>query len=783
MTAIRVYQFALFGRQNAGKTTFVAALAAPHAAAAGVSVVWRGGSADNPRPPGPEAEWDPEDPATQRYRGAGWVGAAAAALRAGAVPPANPASLHPLRVRYDLSAGGTTYPVEVTDYSGELIDPAVSGDALAAQLRRQLRGLDGVLVLAEAPRPGGAAGLADDLHRLLQAFAILRKDDTGAGLPAGCAVALVVNKFDRRPAGQTAGDFLAGADGATHRRLRDGLTTRNPSDACVFAASAFGASLSSGAGEVPAAGRPLPSVGLEEPFLWAAGRAMRRDAARDLAKIETAAAAARFWRVDHPVTGRARELRADVARMGEAYPPDYPEHATAAAALGRVRWASLRQGITLAVTLLVVLLVGWTVATGLADQRRYLAHEPTLRSPAAADQASLAAAEDWLSGYTARNDLWAPASRLTLTKRRALEHLDAVAAELTSARADVVNVAALNDWDDRLKAVKEEAAVTTLKTEAGSLPARPGRPVTLARQQEFLLRCNGKLAEISDGNNRTKRERDYYRCFNGYQFSDAVAVLSQPGVSAELAAKLRAHFAQETPPILVKLAENAVRDKDARPGCREKLRDCRRKPVADLLATEDLLAIDDMVARLNVADDRHLYAGVVRDRTADACRAYLGTSPLPQPKMKSRVEMYLHHLAAAAAPVEGTVTLTRLEWGSDGWKREDDNQVTVWLNRGGEAAIDVRSVESARGESSQNVAEFKLGGRLDDPVHLRTKVSCQSGNFVFSNRSQGGGEVDTTLRDLLKGVELKLDRFGNRAYFQLTGGRPPEEPLLPQYLE
>lgn len=149
--------------------------------------------------------------------------------------------------------------------------------------------------------------------------------------------------------------------------------------------------------------------------------------------------------------------------------------------------------------------------------------------------------------------------------------------------------------------------------------------------------------------------------------------------------------------------------------------------------------------------------------------------------MKAPVEDFLKYLDGQSAPLAGTVTLTRLEWGADGWESEADNQVTVWVDRAGEPAVDIRGVASAKGQAAENVADLPRAGRLDEPVHLRVKVWCYTGNFWVNDRSQGEGEADTTLRGLLEGIEVPLDRYDNRAYFRLTGGQPPAEPPLPAY--
>jgi hypothetical protein len=207
----RVLRFALYGLANAGKTCILAALATSHTATAGLSVVWRSTASDTPRPEGPEESWSADDPAVARYRGAEWLRESIRALDAGTNPPPNP-NREPYRFRFDFRDGGFDCPIELFDYSGELLDPDVSADRLAVRLRDHLRDCDGLLVLAEVPRPDGSVERAGELNKLAVAFALLREEGS-AGLADSAVVALVVNKWDRRgdradPAALE--DFLAG---------------------------------------------------------------------------------------------------------------------------------------------------------------------------------------------------------------------------------------------------------------------------------------------------------------------------------------------------------------------------------------------------------------------------------------------------------------------------------------------------------------------------------------------------------------------------------------------
>ena len=101
-------------------------------------------------------------------------------FESGLVPTSNRGQTRPLRFAFWLtSPEHGTVCVELIDYSGELIDPDLTHDQMAAGLRRHMREMDGFLVLAEAPcSQGSPEALCDEVQRLVQAFGALGRRST-----------------------------------------------------------------------------------------------------------------------------------------------------------------------------------------------------------------------------------------------------------------------------------------------------------------------------------------------------------------------------------------------------------------------------------------------------------------------------------------------------------------------------------------------------------------------------------------------------------------------------
>ncbi len=299
----KVYRFALYGRSAAGKTCLLAALNLsplfPHPA--GYTCCRLSQLPGVLRPAGEPASWDlRSNPVAAFYSGSEKLAEAEDALRQGNIPPGTDKQ-PPYLMLYEFTCPRRgTIRVEVIDYAGELTDPQLTNEDLAILLRKHLKRMDGIIILAEAPRPGEEqAELPRELRKLQESFAMLQGELRQGGR-WNAPVALVINKWDRRGKLRATpeereieiDEFLnpppasAQQTPPPHRFLANallGLVTEG--NFKVFAASAFGASRiesvddpaeASGATgrskELPARPTPFASYGLEDPFVWVARR-------------------------------------------------------------------------------------------------------------------------------------------------------------------------------------------------------------------------------------------------------------------------------------------------------------------------------------------------------------------------------------------------------------------------------------------------------------------------------------------------------------------------------
>ncbi len=783
--AARVLRFALYGPANAGKTCILAALAMPHAATPGLSAVWRGSASDTPRPEGPEESWSPDDPAVARYRGAVWLRESIRALDAGTNPPPNP-NREPFRFRFDFRAEGFEYPVELFDYSGELLDPNVSADRLSARLRDHLRGCDGLLVLAEAPRPDEPTARAGELHELTMAFALLR-DEGNAGLAGDVAIALVVNKWDRRgdrADAATLDAFLAEDRAESHRRLRDALRTRNPDNFGIFATSAFGKSDAAAPGDRPPAERPLPSFGLEEPFLWAARRTLAQSADRELAAVRAESDRFRWWKILQPFTGRRSRLRKAVEHLRRDYPDDFPHSAAARQAYAGTRPAIPRQLAALA----VAVFFAWGTATAVVDLIRYTRHRPALDGNEGVALANLELADRWLSAYRERHLLWSPFSPLVLSRSGAEAKAPSLSDRVEAARCRSVADTAFRDrlaaWTETLDGAHSLESLANL---LGQTHGEPRDAVSDDLRVEFG-RFRGQLEEkyqkAKEQADLTDAEVRYYDQIKEGRIVEAAATLAalanRPDAGQQRGILVR-NFRKRTVEIFERQLQDCRNSQNtgdwtkAGNGMDSAMKDER---VRSLLSPENLQSIESTWRDFQVANDRRLYESVrnPRKKPEEACDDYLNEKWSTR-SMHKFVTDYRAYLLKLKGPLEVAVVLQRIDFGGEGWDSAK-NRVKVYANN--ELLLDKDDVTSRKGESTHDVGAFTITVMRSDPIAIRVEIDCMSGNFVFSNRSQGSGSAEWTIDDLHKKIrEIDLMRFGNRAAFTLRG--LPKAPDLPDY--
>ena len=428
------YRIALYGRRNSGKSCILAALGlginrTPHPEQ--LACVWVNDSTTIPIPPGGRdwqptdpipADWDLTDPAITRHLGRVWMETEGIPkLRKGEVPRPTPTLVEPFRFIFDFSdADGRGFRVEILDYSGELVSAEGSDDLFAKKLRGHLESMDGILILAEAPRRGEELGAHnevvnidfdvtaraarlgkelqtqyEELNKLIQAFTLLAEERRGKRIPA-FPVALIFNKWDRqtklqiysRAASEVELDiYLRRTPPPPQVGLLNVLRTVSSStkehpNCRSFALSAFGRARSEtrtvedvevviDVPVVPAEKSPLESFGMEDPFVWICERADKIEADR----LVKGVSGLRYWNIPQLLRLEVPRLRASLGRFAERFPERAPERETVQR-LGERASQVFRQQIGFAVSV-GVLLFGMSVNAGYLayDSMTYLPHE------------------------------------------------------------------------------------------------------------------------------------------------------------------------------------------------------------------------------------------------------------------------------------------------------------------------------------------------------------------------------------------------------------------------
>ncbi|MBU0484326.1 MAG: hypothetical protein KKB30_07415 [Proteobacteria bacterium] len=404
----KIYRFAVYGRASSGKTCILAALAMKCIAnPRKLTSTWILDPSYIKKPVGDPEDWDPQDPAVAYHLGREWLEKSIFLLSRNQLPPPNPNRAAPLRYLYHFTTPEhITYHIELIDYSGELIDPAISDDEMVLRLHDHINSMDGILVLAEAPRPGrDPQPLSNELHKLEQAFVIL-KGTNNEGPILNVPVALLINKWDRISTIDHANflneqkkldEFLAGTPEPPHlsliNTLRNSVTAKNFH---VFPVSAFGeyeftATADTGAIERPKQINPLKSFGLEDGFVWAANRRDEIDLSRYEEEVSRRASIC-LWKSKSiiPAWGLLKTSKELFLR----FPAHSPERIRVKSATRKISLAVYLQTICFTIMLLLLPLSGEMLHDGF----RYRSVLVSENNPQATNE-KLLIGEEWLEAY------------------------------------------------------------------------------------------------------------------------------------------------------------------------------------------------------------------------------------------------------------------------------------------------------------------------------------------------------------------------------------------------
>lgn len=835
--AQKAYRFAVYGRAASGKTCILAALAMKCVAhPSQFTSTWILEPAGLAKPQGEPETWDAGDRASAFHFGKIWLEKAIERLARGELPPPNPNRAEPLRYLYHFTTPShRTYPVELIDYSGELIDPSLSNDEMARRLREHLRTMDGILVLAEVPRPEDEANwtLSEELLKLQQAFAIL-KNESREGPTLDLPLALLFNKWDRRSSLRYTTPeneylelhrFLEKKPEPPHKALVDALkysVTRENFQ--IFPVSAFGEhEFTRGPDnaliERPRSVAPLQSFGLEDGFIWAAQRRDTIDIGRFLEQISEKSVRCFLKNASVvfslPLIRRGREL-------ARRFPAGSEER-------GRIRQALKRYYLTVGANLLCLLFILFALfaaAEGGIDNFRYRAILAAKSDP----QATLAKLRDdeaWLVAYyrapfyrhlvsrllvlkssealatlrafrDRREEMqWRPVAeasdelvRAELARKYLQQfgengiHADQASTIVTAAEQSkkflgnqnyVANIATALDAA-LLQGAPSEDELEKLYQQLLTLPFPEAVTAELdARQKKILARLAGEKIKLAreQGKEQWLIYRDQY--FQAMREGDIVQ-------AAEFLERLRgqAVAGEESAKLAGDFRQRAVREITGY--INEKSRQKLWGPARNIL--QQALDSPRLVAQLGAAQIRelqNLQGGLDQAedmelyaqlvKYRDLERAGQYLKYAPLNKMAPAVSRYQQYLLRQSNPLELKLVLAQISWG-EGCRR---GGLQVTLN--GKSILEKADLGPVEGTVSAQLVSASFREKLSDLAKLQARITCASWWSEESGEGNWEGAVGS-----LDGLRLQLEgkAGGERAItFRLSG--LPEEPVLPAW--
>lgn len=833
----KAYRFAVYGRAASGKTCILAALAMKCVAhPSKFTSTWVLEPAGLPKPQGEPETWDVGDQASAFYLGKIWLEKAIERLVRGELPPPNPNRAEPLRYLYHFTTPSRrTYPVELIDYSGELIDPSLTNDEMAKRLREHLSSMDGILVLAEVPRPEDETSqpLSAELHKLEQAFAIL-KNENQQGPTLDLPLALLFNKWDRRSSLRYTTPeneylelhrFLEKKPEPPHKTLVDALKNSVTEDNFqIFPVSAFGEhEFARGADntiiERPKSVSPLQSFGLEDGFIWAAQRRDTIDITRFLEEISGKSVRCFLKNASLvfslPLIGKGRAL-------AQRFPEKSPERSKIQQALQRYFLAIIAN----AFCLLVILFALFAAGESIHDNFRYRAILAAKSDPQATLQ-KLKGDEAWLASYyrapfyrhlvsrllvmdsaeamatlrsfrDRREEMqWRPVAEATDDLLRAelarkyLQqfgengiHVDLANTFVTAAeqsnkylgnRNHLANIATVFEAL-LLKGAPSEEELEKLYQQLLTLPFPEAVTGALDAQQKMLLTRIAtekiKLAK-EQGKEQWLIERDQY--FEAMREGDIVQAgeflnrLRGQTVAKEETEKLAGDFKKRAVSELTKYINEKSRQKlwgQARNILQQAL---DSQPLVAQLGAPQLKELQNLQGGLDIAEDRDLYAQVVKYKDQERLSQYLKYAPLQ--KMAPAVSRYQQHLTLLTNPLELKLILDHISLG------EGCRHSNLFVTFNGKTILEKADLSLPESGVSSQIGSTQLREKLSDIAKVYAKATCSS----WWSKDIGEVNWEGTV-GALNGLRLKLDSkdgVDRTITFRLSG--LPEEPLLPAW--
>ncbi|KOR30021.1 hypothetical protein TI03_00665 [Achromatium sp. WMS1] len=804
ITDRRIYNIALYGLSNSGKTCLLAALAMDrHSNPSGFSATWLTSSTQT---------------------GKEWLQEAINALENNQVPPPTPNTNKHITFDFMFSYKGQRYQVRMFDYSGELVSPDASDTANAESLRTALVDMDALLILAPVFHSRDNRQLSknlNDLNRTFASLAIQREENINK-LPR-LPVALIFNMWDRRsnlihenPETEWRDlekylqlDQAILPKPIPHRRLYDNLqsgwnknllTTYQSGDLwrrfrdfrdmkpincdlMPFPLSAFGEYVTvcnddGTSFERPKEINPLHSFGLEDPFIWALFRRQEIEAEikeqEDTATLEYLTSEATKlgdtssrWTFLKLFTIRklfiqAKRLRNSLKgqRIIEQRYSDSGAQAKRAQyrleaknVYIKLRNAWIKQAIT--ATIITISVIGVSiVATEFVLDSWKMANVQSILDNNTSTQKELQQAEAWQDAF-AHSPIWQHTLYATLQKTKAQ-----LAEELQTARTKRRLVLDSADWEQAKQVNTEESITSYIR----KYPL--GQHIKAAHQA---------LGYIIKAKSWQQYKANYNEHLRNGEVLEAAKLLENPSVTQHVE---ELHIKAAFPEIAMGLLTTKIAEWQKQHKWTDAINYLQQimQIPADIWPVEQRNSIvNKLTTEINQSWDRALYKTACDFRTQNKMHDYIAQAPLKT--MRAYIEKYLEYLNQQSGINNFQLVLTRVEWNENVHSK---TSATFHLNVNGKK-IDSPKIDGPR---FAKIAHLNLPidfmAKYTDSILIKLEIV---GDGWVGERLLGKAEKTVTLQNILRGTELILknnEHETGRAFLRLTV-KTEAEPTLPTW--
>ncbi|NQW47407.1 MAG: hypothetical protein HQ464_06530 [Planctomycetes bacterium] len=274
--------------------------------------------------------------------------------------------------------------------------------------------------------------------------------------------------------------------------------------------------------------------------------------------------------------------------------------------------------------------------------------------------------------------------------------------------------------------------------------------------------------------------KEYDSLMKDGRVSDAAPLLQRRMVSDARAEKLVKGFAERAPALIRANVHNAIRNY-AWDDARRQAAILNDVSVGQLLPAKQIAELRDLDYTIDAAADEHVYTLIIRNKPAcqDYINAYLTRAPLKT--MVSNVEAYRQYLTKIAGPLDLTLSLSGIRWGSRYYSNVYSYRNDITVKYRGEMVISCVHVKSKADSESRDLGEGAITGKLQESVTLDVEIYNKYGTAWTSRGNGGSGSWTGTIEELRRGVSIdaKGDGFTNKASFSISG--LPMEPTLPPW--